>query len=49
MAGRASRDRTGVETLERILTERRQKWESEQRAKFAAVKKEPPKDGKEVH
>jgi type I restriction enzyme S subunit len=32
--------------LERILTERRQKWESTQRAKFAAANKEPPKNWK---
>ena len=30
----------------RILTERRQKWEAEQLAKFAAAKKEPPKNWK---
>lgn len=32
--------------LERILTERRQKWESAQLAKFAAAKKQPPKNWK---
>lgn len=32
--------------LERILAERRQKWEADQLAKFAAAKKEPPKNWK---
>jgi type I restriction enzyme S subunit len=32
--------------LERILTERRQKWEAAQLAKFAAANKEPPKNWK---
>lgn len=32
--------------LERILAERRQKWEADQLAKFAAAEKEPPKNWK---
>jgi type I restriction enzyme S subunit len=32
------------ELLQRILQERRQKWEAEQLAKFAAAEKEPPKN-----
>jgi type I restriction enzyme, S subunit len=32
--------------LDGILTERRQKWEADQLAKFAAAKKEPPKNWK---
>ena len=35
--------------LARILTERRQKWESDQLAKFAAAGKEPPKGWKEKY
>lgn len=35
--------------LECILKERRQKWESDQLAKFAAAKKEPPKNWKEKY
>ena len=35
--------------LARILTERRQKWESEQLAKFAGAGKEPPKGWKEKY
>jgi type I restriction enzyme S subunit len=33
--------------LERILVERRKKWEADQLAKFAAAKKEPPKNWRE--
>jgi len=35
--------------LERILTERRQKWEADQLAKFAAAEKEPPKNWREKY
>ena len=35
--------------LARILTERRQKWESAQLAKFAAAGKEPPKNWREKY
>ena len=35
--------------LERILTERRQKWETDQLAKFAATKREPPKNWREKY
>ncbi len=35
--------------LERILAERRQKWEANQLAKFAAAKKEPPKNWREKY
>ena len=35
--------------LARILTERRQKWEAKQLAKFAAAKKEPPKNWREKY
>ena len=35
--------------LARILKERRQKWEADQLAKFAAAKKEPPKNWKEKY
>lgn len=35
--------------LERILAERRQKWEADQLAKFAAAKKEPPRNWKEKY
>jgi type I restriction enzyme, S subunit len=35
--------------LARILTERRQKWEADQLAKFAAAKKEPPKNWREKY
>ncbi len=35
---------TGAQLLERILTERRARWEAEQLAKFAAQGKQPPKD-----
>jgi len=35
--------------LERILVERRKKWESDQLAKFAAAKKEPPKNWREKY
>jgi type I restriction enzyme S subunit len=35
--------------LARILTERRQKWESDQLAKFNAAGKEPPKGWKEIY
>lgn len=35
--------------LERILKERRQKWEADQLAKYAAAKKEPPKNWKEKY
>jgi len=35
--------------LARILTERRQKWEAAQLAKFAAAKKEPPKNWREKY
>lgn len=35
--------------LERILAERRQKWEAEQLAKFAAVGKEPPKNWRDKY
>lgn len=35
--------------LARILTERRQKWEANQLAKFSAAKKEPPKNWKEKY
>ncbi|MCO6457478.1 MAG: restriction endonuclease subunit S [Pirellulaceae bacterium] len=35
--------------LERILTERRRKWETDQLVKFAAAKKEPPKNWKEKY
>jgi type I restriction enzyme S subunit len=35
--------------LERILAERRQKWEADQLAKFAAADKEPPKNWKEKY
>jgi type I restriction enzyme S subunit len=35
--------------LARILLERRQKWEADQRAKFAAAKKEPPKNWRDKY
>ncbi|MBL8823794.1 MAG: restriction endonuclease subunit S [Planctomycetia bacterium] len=35
--------------LERILTERRQKWEADQLAKFAAAGKQPPKNWREKY
>ena len=35
--------------LARILTERRQKWEADQLAKFAAAGKEPPKNWREKY
>jgi type I restriction enzyme, S subunit len=35
--------------LERILAERRQKWEADQLAKFVAAEKEPPKNWKEKY
>jgi len=35
--------------LARILTERRKNWEADQLAKFAAAKKEPPKNWKEKY
>ncbi len=35
---------TGAQLLERILTERRARWEAKQRAKFAEQGKTPPKD-----
>ena len=35
--------------LERILKERRQKWEADQIAKFATAKKEPPKNWREKY
>jgi type I restriction enzyme S subunit len=35
--------------LERILTERRKKWEEDQLAKFAAAEKEPPKGWQEKY
>lgn len=35
---------TGAQLLERILTERRTRWEAKQRAKFAEQGKTPPKD-----
>lgn len=35
--------------LERILTERRHKWETDQQAKFAAAGKQPPKNWKEKY
>jgi type I restriction enzyme S subunit len=35
--------------LARILQERRQKWEAEQLARFAAAKKEPPKNWREKY
>ena len=35
--------------LARILTERRQKWEADQLAKFAAAEKEPPKNWREKY
>ena len=35
--------------LERILIERRQKWEANQLAKFAAAEKEPPKNWREKY
>jgi len=35
--------------LERILTKRRKKWEADQLAKFAAAKKEPPKNWREKY
>lgn len=35
--------------LARILQERRQKWEAEQLARFAATKKEPPKNWREKY
>jgi type I restriction enzyme S subunit len=35
--------------LERILTERRQKWEADQLAKFAAAGKQPPKNWQEKY
>ncbi len=35
--------------LERILIERRQKWEADQLAKFAAADKEPPKNWREKY
>lgn len=35
---------TGAELLERILTERRARWEAKQLAKFAEQGKKPPKD-----
>lgn len=35
--------------LERILAERRQKWESDQLAKYAAADKEPPKNWKQKY
>jgi len=37
---------TGVELLERILAERRRRWEEEQLASFEAKGKKPPKDWK---
>ncbi len=40
---------TGQELLTRILQERRQKWEADQLAKFAAAGKEPPKNWKEKY
>lgn len=48
-AVRAKRDKTTAaepapELLARILRERRQKWEADQLAKFAAAGKEPPKN-----
>ena len=50
-AARAKRSRTAntspetaSQLLDRILTERRQKWEAAQLAKFAATGKTPPKD-----
>lgn len=39
----------GSKLLERILTERRQKWEADQLAKFAAAEKEPPKNWQEKY
>ncbi len=40
---------SGTELLARILKERRQKWEANQLAKFAAAKKEPPKNWREKY
>ncbi|MCY3809570.1 MAG: restriction endonuclease subunit S [Gemmatimonadetes bacterium] len=39
-------EETGEELLERILVERRKRWEAEQLAKFEAKGKRPPKDWK---
>ncbi len=35
---------TGTQLLARILSDRRRRWEDEQRAAFAAAKKDPPKN-----
>lgn len=40
---------TGQELLNRILKERRRKWEADQLAKFAAARKEPPKNWREKY
>ena len=40
---------TASTLLARILKERRQKWEADQLAKFAAAKKEPPKNWREKY
>ena len=40
---------TASTLLARILKERRQKWEADQLAKFAAAKKEPPKNWKDKY
>lgn len=40
---------TGAALLERILTERRARWEAKQLAKFAEQRKTPPKDWREKY
>lgn len=45
-AARGKPKETGAELLQRILKERRARWEQKQLAKFAAQGKEPPKDWK---
>lgn len=42
--GLGGESETGAQLLERILTERRARWEAKQLAKFAAQGKTPPKD-----
>lgn len=45
-AARGKPKETGAELLQRILKERRARWEQKQLTKFAAQGKEPPKDWK---
>lgn len=43
-SGRADEEETGAQLLQRILTERRTRWEAKQLAKFKEQGKAPPKD-----